>query len=379
MIVPSCLSIFGDVPILRHYFGLFIGGQEAIGTGTLPSTGTSPRLPYLAHPIKTAVRMADFGFWCRDAEYYLGTVLPALTRYVNYLNERADDRGLLVLQGKEGHWVDHVRRDRCDVSVPINLQYAFLLERAAHVAQAYGETATAQLWSETALQVCQSIHDEFWDDSAGLYRDGSLNGTLCPNFSTHANYLALACGLGDDGRKERILAELNNPARAGEIIDFGAPFYFWPHQALFSIGEPQAALDLMRNRYSRFYRSPNGEDTFWEEATYLAGWHSWTPCYRSLAQNGSGSPAWFLQREILGVKPTKPGFAEFTVEPKPCDLTWAEGVVPSPAGDIPVRWEKKGDDFTLTITVPKGTVAHVKLPGSDGVQTLNPGQHTLEQ
>jgi hypothetical protein len=378
-IVPSCLSIFGDVPMLRQYFGLFIGGQEVIGTGTLPDTGFGAGSGYLAHPIKTAIRMADFGFWCSDPQYYQDDVLPAVSRHVDYLIGRANERGLLKLQGREKNWVDHVRRDRCDVSVPINLEYVYLLRRAAEVAGLFGEAAKAQQWRDAAEIVCQSIDDTFWDDSVGLYRDGSLNGTLCPNFSTHANYLALACGLGDDGRKERILAELNNPARAGEIIDFGAPFYFWPHEALFSVGEAQAALDLMRNRYSRFYRSPNGEDTFWEEATYLAGWHSWRPCYRSLAQLGSGSPAWFLHREILGVKPTRPGFAEFTVEPKPCDLTWAEGVVPSPAGDIPLRWEKSGDGFSLTITVPEGTVANVKLPGSDDVQTLNPGRHMLEQ
>jgi hypothetical protein len=290
---------------------------------------------------------------------------------------RANDQGLLEMRERESIWVDHVRRDRCDVSVPINLEYVYLLRRAAEVAGLYGEAAKAQQWRDAAQVVCQSIHREFWDEAAGLYRDGSLNGTLCPNFSTHANYLALACGLGADGRKERILAELNNPARAGELIDFGAPFYFWPHEALFSIGEAQAALDLMRNRYSRFYRNEDGGDTFWEEASYLLGGHSWAPRYRSLAQLGSGSPAWFLHREILGVKPTRPGFAEFTVEPKPCDLTWAEGVVPSPAGDIPLRWEKSGDDFTLTITVSEGTIAKVKLPGSDEVQTLSPGQHTL--
>jgi hypothetical protein len=377
-IVPTCLSIFGDVPMLRHYFAMFAGGQEVIGTGTLPDTGTGATSNYLAHPIKTAIRMADFGFWCRDPEYYQSHVLPALTRHVDYLMERVDDRGLLVLEGKENNWVDHVRRDRCDVSVPINLEYAYLLRHAADVNETYGNAAKARQWRNALQVVLQSIRNEFWDEAAGLYRDGALDRKLCPTFSTHANYLALACGLGADGRKERILAALNDPARAGQVIDFGAPFYFWPHEALFAIGEARAALDLMRNRYSRFYRNEDGGDTFWEEASYVLGGHTWSPRYRSLSQLGSGSPAWFLHREILGVKPAKHGFAEFSVEPKPCDLDWAEGVVPSPAGNISVRWEKKDGEFALTINVPEGTTAQVKLPDTNAVQTLHSGDHTLK-
>jgi hypothetical protein len=147
---------------------------------------------------------------------------------------------------------------------------------------------------------------------------------------------------------------------------------------LFEVNESQAALNLMRNRYSRFYRNPDGADTFWEEWSWALGGHSWGPRYRSLAQNEFGLPSWLMITEILGVKPLKPGFAEFAVEPKPCDLEWARGVVPSPAGDIPVSWEKTGDDFTLAITVPEGTQAKVKLPGTEDPETLSPGDHVMK-
>jgi hypothetical protein len=65
---------------------------------------------------------------------------------------------------------------------------------------------------------------------------------------------------------------------------------------------------------------------------------------------------------VLGVKPLKPGFAEFKVEPKPCDLEWAEGVIPSPAGDIPVSWKNNEGEFILSVQVPTGTAAEVFLP-----------------
>jgi hypothetical protein len=60
-------------------------------------------------------------------------------------------------------------------------------------------------------------------------------------------------------------------------------------------------LDLCRKRYSRFYRDSDSGGTFWEEVSYLLGGHTWGARYRSLAQNGAGSPAWLLLTEILGV------------------------------------------------------------------------------
>jgi hypothetical protein len=147
--------------------------------------------------------------------------------------------------------------------------------------------------------------------------------------------------------------------------------------SLFAVGEDSAALDRMRDRYPRMFA--NGVDKFWEEWSWASAGTKWGPGYRCLSQAAHGSPAWFQLTEILGVKPTKPGFAEFTVEPKPCDLTWAEGVVPSPAGDIPVRWEKSGKTLTLTLTVPEGTLAKVKLPGAGEAKILPPGKHEVKE
>jgi hypothetical protein len=87
-------------------------------------------------------------------------------------------------------------------------------------------------------------------------------------------------------------------------------------------------------------------------------------------------PAFLLATEVLGVKPLKPGFAEFEIAPKPCDLKWAEGVVPSPAGDIPVRWERQKNRFEISVTVPQGTQARIDLP--PGKSCLVDGKESKE-
>lgn len=390
--VGSCIPVFGDPPMLQYYMNLFCKAQAK--DGALPERIGGDHGPAIAHPIRTAIWMAEYGLWCGDTEHYRSVMLPALERYLDYLKARSDSRGLLTLN-KEIDWVDHVTgRKNSDIPTPVNLLHVALLDRAARTFEAYGKPDQAAVYRARAEQIKESVRRDFWVADQGLYTDGLLKGSPCGSVSEHANYLALYCGLGDGGRQAEILKSLRDPDRVGSIIQVGPPFMIWPLAALFKVGEDKAALDMMRSRYARFF--VDGGDTFWEGWSWLIWRNGWQSSYRSFAQNGAGSPAWFLLTEVLGVKPLKPGFAEFEIDPKPGGLKWAEGVVPSPAGDIPVRWEQKKDLFEVSVTVPQGTQARVRLPlgksylvdgkepketsqtGGQCTVTLEPGQHRCE-
>jgi len=257
----------------------------------------------------------------------------------------------------------------------MNLFHAILLDKAERTFAAYGRAELAATCRGRAKLIRESIRRDFWDAGQGLYVDGTLKGQPCGSFSEHANYLALLCGLGSDGRQTAILRALHDPQRVGDIIQASPPFMFWPPSALFAVGEDKAALDMLRTRYARFF--VNGGETFWEEWSWLIGGNGWGARYRGLAQSCAGSPAWFLLTEVLGVKPTAAGFATFEIVPHPSGLAWAEGVVPSPKGDIPVKWKRDGEKFNLEVAVPEGTEATVQLPGSDKKTALRPGVHVL--
>src|ERR1043166_7687177 len=71
-------------------------------------------------------------------------------------------------------------------------------------------------------------------------------------------------------------------------------------------------------------------------------------------QRGSGAaPA--LTEYVLGVIPTAPGFAEFTVRPHVGDLKWAYGTVPTPHGPIRVSWQVDDGRLQLDVRAPAGT------------------------
>ena len=78
------------------------------------------------------------------------------------------------------------------------------------------------------------------------------------------------------------------------------------------------------------------------------------PYGKSLCHAWGASPIYLLGRYFLGVEPTEPGFAAYTVKPVLGGLEWMTGKVPTPTGDIEV-------------TVKDGAVT---VKGNEGKGTL---------
>jgi alpha-L-rhamnosidase-like protein len=60
---------------------------------------------------------------------------------------------------------------------------------------------------------------------------------------------------------------------------------------------------------------------------------------------------------------SNPGHQTSTVSPHPGSLRWTEGTVPTPYGQILVRWTRDGHRFSLTVAVPARSTAFIRLPG----------------
>ena len=112
-------------------------------------------------------------------------------------------------------------------------------------------------------------------------------------------------------------------------------------------------------------------------ATYT--WEVWQPSDiigDSMSHGWGANVLVEIQQALLGVRPTSPGFATFTVDPPTAGLSHASGTVPTPFGPIKVQWRRSGSNITIHVTVPPGTTAKVARR-SGATTTLGPGNHTL--
>jgi hypothetical protein len=96
-----------------------------------------------------------------------------------------------------------------------------------------------------------------------------------------------------------------------------------------------------------------GPGTMWETIGPFGG--PPTDQHPSYDSGWSSGAAPALTQYVLGVTPTSPGFATFTVRPHPNDLQWASGDVPTPHGPIHVSWRRYGTAVFLRVTAPPGT------------------------
>ena len=72
-----------------------------------------------------------------------------------------------------------------------------------------------------------------------------------------------------------------------------------------------------------------------------------------------------LPSSILGVRPTAPGYTSAEICPHTEYLTFAEGTICTPRGEITVRWDKRDDTVQLSVTTPEGISVRQRLPGQE--------------
>ena len=75
---------------------------------------------------------------------------------------------------------------------------------------------------------------------------------------------------------------------------------------------------------------------------------------RSHTHAWSSAPSYFLNRIILGIRPTSPGAQTVQISPRLSGLTWARGTIATTQGPIAVAWQlKKDGSLDITCTAPE--------------------------
>ena len=203
----------------------------------------------------------------------------------------------------------------------------------------------------------------FWDEARGWYIDATEPEKL-PTNSQHP----LALGLYFD-----VLEEPQKSAAIGNLLShelIWCEYYFQQFvlKALADNGRADDAMTVVRSLWAPVVKA--NSYTVWEAR---AGRRSMGNC-GSLCHAFSCAPLYFLQAVVLGIRPIKPGFEEFTLTPQLTDLGSAWGSIPTPHGLIRMKAERKDDgSTTVDVDVPEGTQAVTKKG-----ETFGAGQHRVD-
>lgn len=102
-----------------------------------------------------------------------------------------------------------------------------------------------------------------------------------------------------------------------------------------------------------------GATSFWEEYNPAKKGTEHYSMYgrefgKSLCHAWGASPLYLLGKYYLGVKPTAPGYAKYTVEPNLGGLQWMKGTVPTANGEISLQVTK--EQVKIKSTTGNGTI-----------------------
>jgi len=205
-------------------------------------------------------------------------------------------------------------------------------------------------WLETAKAIRKTMLDKWYDAGSGKICTASQG---CQSFALWLGIIPEA----DRPKAAKLLADdLNeNGLTTGNLCSR------YILDVLTQNGYADAAWGIITNENypSIGYMLQNEATTVWErfELKTDEGMNSHNhPMY--------GAMDYWFWAYLLGIKPTKAGWTEFSVKPYfPKTLLSASGTVKTAMGDVSVRWVKRFGLLTLWVQVPFGAQAEIEFDG----------------
>lgn len=258
----------------------------------------------------------------------------------------------------------------------LNVLYVASLTAAAEMADVLGLADVRARYAREAADLRAAINEQLWDAAAGAYVDGDLRD----HHPLDANALAVLYGVASPQQADLALSYVraNLWTPAGTLTadrPYGAwahdaaiwPAYVYPEvEARFSQDDDDGALEVLRRTWGNMLAHDPGS-TFWEFATQDGGIRDGST---SLAHAWSTGALPALSTWVLGLRPLRPGYTEYSMAPHPGDLSWACGAVPTPAGAIRAAWHQTDDRFTIELDAPSGTRGEVVIPWTSAATVL---------
>ena len=221
----------------------------------------------------------------------------------------------------------------------------------AHMARILGKTGDAEHYAALSEKI-KAAYDKYLIAGNGEIQKGH-----------QAAYIrALALDMAGEEKKPLVIEQLKRELKAADYhlnTGFLSTVYLLP--VLCDHGMIDEAFRILEQTTAPGWLHP----VTLGATTMLENWDGMDVFRDSFNHYSFGAVCQFLFEYVAGIRPmfSAPGFREFELKPiTGGTLTWAEGTYKTQYGVIVSRWERDGDSFAYTCTVPDGTTAHLMLP-----------------
>lgn len=295
-------------------------------------------------PMQMLTSVGMHGFW----NYYIQTgdrqaiekVYPAVKRYLALWTFGPD--GLVVHRPGGWDWADW--GENIDSTVIENAWFYQALEAAINMAELTGHHSDIPGYEAARRRIAENYNRVLWQGTE--YRSPGYTGQT----DERGHGVAVLFGLAKPEQYPAILKVFQNSFHASPYME---KFVL---EALYQMGEPDAALARMKKRYGKMVESE--WTTLWE------GWGVGAEGFGGGSYNHgwAGGPLTLMHEYMAGIRPTSPAFATYSVKPQPGSLTKIKAASRTPKGLVKVEIQRERGRFLLKLASPEQTTATVHLP-----------------
>ena len=310
---------------------------------------------------------------------------PTAVAQLNYFLDRRTPRGLLLAR-EYSSFDNPLAYVTCE-GATINAYFYDALRVSSELASLIGENQQSIVYQRYTKELNAAFNKEFWNLKEKAYNSAFLNDKIYAP-TVHAQLIPLHYGLVPENRKADVrkwfLANYKNDGMRHictnkdfeKMVDMKAGIdmpvmYYWVFSELYRMNTElmdQEVINEIRRRWTPMVWFQQDAGTLSESFTDEKGEGASESCH-----NYGAMPAYFLSSYILGVRRIGTiNEKQLLIEPRLGDLTFAEGVVVTEFGAVPVSWKKSADGKSLSfkVSIPEGIKTEIRFPCSSEKSTL---------
>ena len=274
-------------------------------------------------------------------EAFVKEIFPRMVTLMNYCIINTNMDGLMEGQPDDWIFVDWV-------DFPMHKRGTLCFEQILFVEALRAMAVCARICDDEddgyyqmeAERTLKKVKELFWSEQHHAFLHAIEDGELNKQITKFPNMFAILYNFVSEKEKKQIMQSvmLNK-----DIPSITTPYMrFYELAALCEMGLQKEVLSEIKAYWGGMLRE--GATSFWEKYNpdekgrqHLAMYGR--PYGKSLCHAWGASPVYLLGKYYLGVKPTKPGYAEYEVCPTLCGLEWMAGEVPTPFGKVSVKMD----------------------------------------
>ncbi len=299
-------------------------------------------------------------YWLSGDRQFLEELWPQLTRLLDWAVReiQTNTPHLIGNPAQGGNFEKWSSQPKVVFGAWDSLPFYLLLRRSALLARKLNHEAQTQRYAQAADMMTAAIHQHLLNGSGGIAADHA-QGPSHRRTQADAAYL--------------LWSQVLDPAQGAALVDaallpgvepISTPFLgLLLVEGVYGYRQDHQALEFIRTYWGELLA--RGATTFWEHFSLAWRQDRRAQLGGSLCHGWSAGPTYSLPAHVLGVQPLEPGFAKVLIEPRPADLTWARGKVPTPQGLITVKWTRAGAGggagFHMSVDLPATCPATVSL------------------